>query len=203
MRSPARLIHSDELAAFHAARTGLYQVLFELLRMPPREASLAQLRRSLAEGDARRQPHRAVAELVQALASAPAEQAGAEFAALFGGEAPAVCMRCANAGCRHREEAFAAVAVLGGEERVGELRVLGLLAQKTLDALVEGSLPEASILTDVQGRFLARHAGACLGQLVSGLRDGGSSLYSRVGVALGWLLEEDLRLLGCQEARSP
>ncbi|HEY3448355.1 MAG TPA: hypothetical protein VGK67_18505 [Myxococcales bacterium] len=202
MHSPARLIHPDELTVFHAARTDLYQILFELLRMPPREANLAELHRSLTLSAAQRLPHRAIPELQAALSADPAK-AATEFAALFSGEAPAVTMRCANPGCRHRNEAFAAVAVLRGEERVSELRVLGLLAQRTLDALVAGSLPEASILTDVQGRFLGNHAGSCLGHLVTGLRKGASPLYSRVGVALGWLLEEDLRLLGYQEAQSP
>ncbi|MGC4116510.1 MAG: hypothetical protein QM765_18415 [Myxococcales bacterium] len=203
MRSPARLIHTDELAVFHAARTDLYQLLFELLRMPPREASLAELGRTLAHSTAQRQPHQSLTELGHVLSAVDVGRAATDFNALFSGGLPAVSMRCANPGCRHRNEAFAAVEVLRGEERVGELRVLGLLAQRTLDALVAGSLPEASILTDVQGRFLARHAGACLGHLVSGLRNGSSPLYSRVGVALGWLLDEDLRLLGYQEARSP
>jgi hypothetical protein len=77
------------------------------------------------------------------------------------------------------------------------------LADRTLEALSSGSLPEASILTDVQGRFLANHAGVCLGQLVLGLRKGGAPLYSRVGAALGWLIEEDLRLLGLPPGRAP
>lgn len=203
MRSPSRLVHPDELTAFHAARTDLYQIFFELLRMPPRDASLSQLRQSLVHSAGRSPPHRSATELLAALSSSDGSRAGREFAALFSGDAPAVSMRCPNPGCRHRSEAFAAATVLGGEERVGELRVLGLLAQKTLDALVAGSLPEASILTDVQGRFLGNHAGPCLGRLVSGLRKGGSGLYSHVGVALEWLLEEDLRLLGYEEARSP
>ena len=196
MHSPARLLHPDELTAFHAARTDLYQAIFELLRMPPQAALLSELRQGLCESAARQEQHRAAAELEGALSAVEQSRASGDYAQLFCGDAPCVRMRCANPGCRHRTEAFAASSVLCAEERVGELRVLGLLAQKTVDALAAGCVPEASILTDVQGRFLGNHAGECLGQLVTGLRAGGSSLYSRVGVALGWLLEEDLKLLG-------
>ena len=202
MPPPARPLHADELTSFHALRTDLYQAVFELLRMPPRDGTLAEVRRLLAGHAARRRDHLGLQELDEALAGAPLERAAREYASLFAGESPAVSMRCPNPGCRHRGEAFAAVEILQGEDRMSELRVLGLLARRTLDALDAGNLPEASILTDVQGRFLGHHAVPCLGQFVTSLRAGGDSLYSRVGVALGWLLEEDLRLLGYKEARA-
>lgn len=196
MPSSAKPLHADELSAFHAVRNDLYQASFELLRMPPRESSLRAVHKSLGLQAGAPQACQAVRDLEAGLASSDVAQASAAYARLFGGEAPKAAMRCTNPGCRHRTEAFAAVEILRGEDRGSELRVLSLLAGKTIDAFRSGSMPEASILTDVQARFLSHHAVGCLGQLAAGLRDGGDSLYSRVGVALGWLLEEDLRLLG-------
>ena len=202
MRSSARLLHPDELTAFHAVRSDLYLASFELLRMPPSDASLANVRCALSGDVPHRRGNGFIAELFEAMATSSPERAAFEYAQVFVAEPP-LQMRCGNAGCRWRGEAFAAVSVLAGEERVSELKVLGLLANRTLEALGSGCLPEASILTDVQGRFLGHHAASCLSQLVTSLRKGGPSLYSRVGAALGWLIEEDLRLLGQTSRRPP
>jgi len=142
-----------------------------------------------------------IQEFEGALAATTVDAADDEYTHLFKSAHP-VDSRCHNPGCKVRGEAFAAVTVLINEELVSELKVLSLLAGRTTEALATGSLPEASILTDVQGRFLAHHAGRCLGSLATGLREAGTPLYSRVGTALGWLIDEDLKLLGYPGAPS-
>jgi hypothetical protein len=194
-------VHPDELSDFHAVRAELYLAAFELLRMPPSAAALRRVRDQISGPRPHLRQMRGLRELDEALASTSLKEAFEEYTLLFGKPSgPPVPMRCENPGCQVRGEAFAAVAVLPGEERVSELKVLALLAERTTEALGTSSLPEASILTDVQGRFLVHHAGGCLGALGSQLRQATSPLYSQVGGALAWLIEEDLRLLGCPDA---
>jgi hypothetical protein len=200
MRPSARAIHPDELSDFHAVRAELYLAAFELLRLPPSAAVLRRVREQICGARPHLREMRGLKDLDGALEQTSLKEAFEDYARLFGSQGPPVSARCENPGCQVRGEAFAAVAVLPAEERVSELKVLGLLAERTTEALGTSSLPEASILTDVQGRFLVHHAGHCLGAVGEGLRRAASPLYSRVGAALAWLIEEDLRLLGYPDA---
>lgn len=189
MRSPARSHGTDALSRFHSARAQAYQALHGLLRAPPSEATL----------EAARQGGGRIAEAVDGVAAA----AAAEEWTLLGASLPG---RCTEPDSRVRGDAFSAVGVAAAEDRASELLVLAHLARRTTEALAAGNLPEASILTDVQGRFIAGHAGGCLDELAARLCTAGLPVASRVGEALRELVEEDLRLLGypwASPSRSP
>lgn len=192
------LAPADDLSAFHAARTDLYSATFELLRHPPSEGIFDRARRALDGGSQRQLAHRALGQLDEALSSASLGRVAEEFAELFEGP-KALRARCERPTCRRRAEAFAAADALPTEERVSEIHVLSLLAGRTAEALGAGQIPEAAALSDVQGRFLTHHAGTCLGSLAGELQQSGMSFFGRVGTALGWLIHDDLKLLGYPE----
>jgi len=198
MRPPsARPLCADVLFDFHAGRASLYEVAYELLRAPPRAAGLRRARERLA---ASRRSWCAPAPLLwleEAGSAASSRRASDEHSRLFAATGPALPGRWPDPGAEIRVQAYAAAAVLPlEEERVSELKVLSELAGRTTEALAAASLPEASILVDVQSRVLVHHAGSCLGDWVTRLRQAGGPLYSQVGTALAWCIEEDLRLLG-------
>ena len=178
----------DLLSDFHAARAGLYRAAFELVREPPGLATLSLARELVSQALQLRPGLSALESALAPSARIPEHEEHSRLLAL----AP----RCADPACAPRSEAFAAAALPAVDERAGELGVLWTLAERTTEAIVAGSLPEAAILVDVQGRFLVSHAGACLGVLSARLREAGGPLYSQVGSALASLIEEDLRLLG-------
>lgn len=192
------LAPADDLSTFHAARTDLYAATFELLRHPPADGLFDRARRSLDVGHQRQLAHRALAQLQEALGSASLARVSEEFSELFEGP-KALRARCERPSCRMRGEAFAAADALPTEERVSEIHVLSLLAGRTTEALAAGQIPEAAALSDVQGRFLSHHAGACLGKLAGELQESGRPFFGRVGTALGWLIQDDLKLLGSPE----
>ncbi len=191
------LMPSDDLSAFHAARTDLYSAAFELLRHPPGQSVFDRARRAL-DGGQHQRAHRALGELSDALGSASLPRVTDEFTELFEGP-KALRARCDRPTCRMRGEAFAAADALPTEERVSELLVLSLLAGRTTEALSAGQIPEAAALSDLQGRFLTHHAGSCLGGLAGELQQRQTPFFSRVGTALGWLIHDDLKLLGYPE----
>lgn len=195
-----RLTPSDELSAFHAARSGTYQAFFELLRMPPRQPALDAARRAV-DGCRSAGDHRALSRMQEALARVSQAEAADEFAHLFSGDG-AIGMRCKWPSCGVREAAFAAANALPIEEKVGEINVLALLSERTTQALVARHIPEAAAFSDVQGRFLALHAGVCQTELAEDLKKSQAPFYSQVGTALGWIIEDDLSLLGYPDATS-
>jgi hypothetical protein len=183
----------EDLARFHATRAGLYHVFFELLRMPPCPSVAEAAARVLetVAGD-----HPAAALLRRALADIDLDTAGQEYGQLFGGPQPRVAMRCKWPNCGVRDAAFSAADTLAGGERVSEIHVLAVLAERTAQAFAAGKLAEAAAFGDVQAKFLSFHAAACLADMAEELRAARTPLYAGAGQALAALAEQDLQLLG-------
>ncbi len=173
----------------------MYQVFFQLFCQPPGPADLEKAREGVEA-----LPALAAAEgLRQALANPGASEAQQEFDTLFSGELPKISLNCRTPADKVREQAFAAAQLRSTPRTVGELEVLWLLADRTAQALLDKQISEAASYSDLQGRFLASHAGECLLCLSQALRQSAATFYAQVGVALGLLVEDDLALLGYPE----
>ena len=183
----------EELATFHAARSSLYRLVFELLRMPPRPSVFDAAKRTLDELSG---AHPAVERLRQDIGGFDEQAASRDYGQLFAAPLPKVAMRCKWPNCGVRDAAFSAADTLAGGERVSELHVLAVLAQRAAGAFEEERLLEAAAFSDVQAKLLSFHAGACLADLAKELKAAQTPLYAGIGAALAVLVDEDLQQLG-------
>ncbi|MGI5862339.1 MAG: hypothetical protein ACOX6T_09810 [Myxococcales bacterium] len=183
----------EELATFHAARSTLYRHLFELLRMPPRPCAFDAARRALDEL-AGAPP--AAETLRQALGAFDEQAASRDYGQLFAPPQPKVAMRCKWPNCGVRDSAFSAADTLASSERVSELHVVSVLAERAACAFEAKRLPEAAAFSDVQAKLLSFHAGACLADLAEELKAAQTPVYAGIGAALALLVEQDLQQLG-------
>ncbi len=203
MARPAKTIAtSTGLAAYHAARTRLYGLVYDLLRRAPNRGAVESARILVNADDRRYGPTRSRTELGGALGRAYSESIEADHARLFGGAVPLVPLRCERPGGAIRGAASGAARLPEWPEwpewndRLGEIRVLAGLADRTAWALSRGELEEAARLTELQGRVLHEEAGRCLTELSRALESQGGPFYARIGRALRRLVEDDVRLLG-------
>lgn len=182
----------EELSSLHQGRATLYQALFELLRMPPRAEMLSAVAAML---DSQAAGLCCVPELSAALRGADLETARAEFGQLFASAKPLVAMRCKRPNCGVRDSAFTAADTLSGSERVSELHVISVLAERAAQAFSAGKLPVAAAFSDAQAQLLSFHAGACLADLAEEIESGSAKLYATVGKVLRCLIAQDMKLL--------
>jgi hypothetical protein len=191
-RHSPRLISAHDLAVFHAERARLYGATADVIRATPTPSMFDQVRAYL-EGVVDGRSHRAIRELQGAFTDASVDEAAGELAALRrGGQS----FDCPDAGSSARNLACAAAEIRAAPDYATELSALSILAERTSRTLSAGALSAAAAAQEAQMNFLRDHADSCLCALAHALERTPYRVYSRVGRALGFALEDDRLLLG-------
>jgi hypothetical protein len=202
-RPMATRSRAPELSEFHTERMRVYAAASMLLSHPPAPRTLAELRVTF-DATLRLAPEsRAHRELCAALCAPVSGAASEEFSRLFQAPQAAETLACSAPLSAERHAVYAAALEPSDGSRSSELRAIAVLADRTAWAVARGEFAEAGSLCDVQARWLHREGHACLEWLQSALDRSDTPFYRRVGLAVRFQIEDDMKHLSLPKGGAP